>query len=685
MTKFSLQDKMCILISGALMLMMCSEAQQEFFPQLRNLTWDEARNHCQVCFKELVTPTPGNIQIIAKNLTSDSWIGLRKYLHPSSLPWSRWANGDPLTFQNWYPGWPVLKSHFPQTNCSCSEGQTPELFESTTESITNFSDLTTLEYMSSSMMFPNFTETEEDSCVVMLRFGPWVEKSCSELLPFICYDDRLSGRANVTDVTTSSATLTWLPVPGGISHYRVEVRGDVQLTEIHNPTSDLTSNLSSLTAGTRYSIQVFPVKCERDLNPQIATFYTKPDKVQNLTVAMVTETSVFLSWNKPSGHVDFYLVAVHGANSSTDTESSEVGDLIPGSSYTFTVLSGLHNSMLSEGSHITTFTKPHKVSNLSVSENTNTSLRLSWRPPEGNSTAFRVQARNDNNNELFDEVVQRDWTQTQQEKRVTRLPEGTKITLSVAVIANGTVEGDKVTIVNYTAPGPISHLYLETTDRSLTANWTGPAGNYSSFNITLKLEGQDVDATADVTEPVKEFVQLKTAAKYTVIVRSVSGHLQSPPVESSKFTKPLPPTSATVVSTSKTQLTFQWTGPDNAAAPRYLVNLNSSFWGHRQSFSLSNKTIHTFENLTSGTKYQFQVQTATDEVLSVPLIISSFTEAEERQISLSMLCSSSQPLLCAKDATEESVFSQLEAYYKNLLGDNVFWKLEKQESENTIS
>ncbi len=68
--------------------------------------------------------TPETIRIIAQNLTSDYWIGLRKNFSSTSnqtLSWSRWANGDPLTFQNWYPGWPVFKSPTPKKYCcSCS-------------------------------------------------------------------------------------------------------------------------------------------------------------------------------------------------------------------------------------------------------------------------------------------------------------------------------------------------------------------------------------------------------------------------------------------------------------------------------------------------------------------------------------------------------------------------------------
>ncbi|XP_034425247.1 receptor-type tyrosine-protein phosphatase H-like [Hippoglossus hippoglossus] len=591
MTKFSLQDKICSLVPWALMMMMMhgeAEPEFEFFLQPGHLTWNGARNHCQVCFKELVTVTDKNTQVIAQTLTSDSWIGLRKHLpptrnsNPSSMPWSHWANGDLLTYQNWYPGWPVLNSPGGET-----------------------------------------TEGRRDLCVATLSFGAWVEKNCSELLPYVCYDERSSGQVSVTAVTTSGATFTWQPVAGGISHYRVEVGGGIHLTA---NSTDLTYDLSNLTAGTRYSIQVFPVKCERTLNPQVVTFYTKPNKVPNLNVTMVTETSVSLSWNKPSGHVDFYQVEVHGVKRSETTEGSEVDGLTPGISHTFTVLSGLLNDPAwSEASHITTATKPSKVSNLSVSENTPNSLLLSWTPPEGNTTHFRVQAMNDINDKLFESVVGREWTHTRQEVRVTGLPVGTKITLSVVAIASGTVEADKVTIVDYTAPEPISNLILESTVDSLKATWSRPAGSYSSFNVTLRLDGRDVDTTADGTKPVKNFHWLKAGAKYTVIVRSVSGHLQSQPLEKSKFTLPRPSTGATVISTGRDRLTFQWTAPDNIGTPTYLVTLTSIFWDQHWSFNLVNISTHTFQNLTSGTRYTFQVRTVTDEAQSSPVTISHLT------------------------------------------------------------
>ncbi|KAG7495581.1 receptor-type tyrosine-protein phosphatase eta-like [Solea senegalensis] len=524
----------------------------------------------------------------------------------------------------------------------------------------------------------------EDSCVAMLSFGPWVEKSCSDLLTFICYEDRFFGHVNVTNVTCGGASLSWLPAPDGISHYRVEVTGDKQMTEIQ---TNLTTDLFNLTAGTLYSVQVIPVKCERDLNPQEVSFYTVPNKVRNLTLTNVKEKSVFLMWNKPAGNSDFYLIVVDDDknNRSNTEEGTEFDGLMPGSLYTFTVHTGVRDKItLSEGSSISTYTKPGKVANLSVTENTNISLLLSWMPPEGHSTSFFVQAVDDRNDQLFNREINYNSTQMQQQLKVTGLPMGSRITLSVTALVNGTLKGDKVTIVSYTAPGPISNLSLQTTHDSLSATWTPSPGNCSNFIVILQLDGENDTLIKRLTEPAVEVSSLKTAAKYTVLVSCVSGHLQSPQVQRSKFTLPSPPTDAKGVSANKSHITFQWKAPESAVrGTRYAVRISSSFWGHSWSGPLSDKTTYTFGNLKSGTNYTFEVRTVTDDAQSPPLTTSHFTESEEIEIGLSMMCSSTEPLLCANATTEESIILQLEAHFSQFLGNAISWNLKKQEREDT--
>ncbi len=86
--------------------------------------------------------------------------------------------------------------------------------------------------------------------------------------------ERFYGQIYVSDVNTSAANLSWTEGPGAenISHYRVEMTGDKNQTFIQ---TDLFEHIQNLTAGTLYRIQVFPVKCGRDLNPQNISFYTR--------------------------------------------------------------------------------------------------------------------------------------------------------------------------------------------------------------------------------------------------------------------------------------------------------------------------------------------------------------------------------------------------------------------------
>lgn len=204
----------------------------------------------QACYKDLVTLTPQNIQSVHRKLTSDCWVGLRKNFSSTTNSttmtwpgWTRWANGDPLVFQNWYPGWPVLKSSLPKSyccscSCTCPATPTPTMTgftEFTSSNMTSFTSVTDQSWTNSSGLnetnsapmttalpraaacdrspmlpdIPNIDENYiEDSCVAMLSFGAWVEKNCSELLPSICYEG----------TTHLKPLCGWLPLWFQISH-----------------------------------------------------------------------------------------------------------------------------------------------------------------------------------------------------------------------------------------------------------------------------------------------------------------------------------------------------------------------------------------------------------------------------------------------------------------------------------
>ncbi|CAK6952860.1 fibronectin [Scomber scombrus] len=681
MGKLSVQDKVGLIVCLALMLMY-SNAEQQYFTPNQTSSWNEARNHCQQCFTELVTLTHTNIRDIIQMVSSESWIGLRKNINSSSMAWSQWANGDPLIFQNWYPGYPDLNPSQPEKDCCGSTCPCPE---KTTYKMTTSTPVMTYNNTSSNYAIktntdstyatntktsshyaiktntdstyatnpntdstyatnpntdstyatnpntdstyatnPNTVSVKQEFCVATLSFGAWINTDCSKPLRFICYEDAVIANINVTEVTSNSVNFIWARPPGNISHYRIHLQSDTQeRTENHTDFDELMFGFDNLTDGTRYFVQVFPVRCGRDLQSQNATFYTPTFKVMNLTAINVTDTSVYLNWSEPNGKVDFYRINYRDQERDNSTVGIQIDNLIPGHNYTFTVRSGvrvgLDGATLSKSTLIIIHTKPGKVTNLKAYNNNVTSLMLSWDKPAGNYSNFIVTAVNDSNINMFNQ------TEDGSPTSVWGLQVGAKILLSVTALANiggSILKGEAVSLVSYTIPEPISNLVLEATHDNISARWDPPVGNYTAFRVELKLS-EKIIKTDNVTTLKTYFDQLKSGAKYTVIVKSLSGPLVSTPVHKSQLTRPEPPTNLSVNNKNKTYMSFKWNSPVNSEAAHYFVRVTSIFWGWEFNTTV-NTTRCEVGPLFSGTKYSLQVQTKAEN-LSTPVNITHTT------------------------------------------------------------
>ncbi|XP_024144309.1 receptor-type tyrosine-protein phosphatase eta isoform X2 [Oryzias melastigma] len=905
-------DKASLFMCCALLLTF-TVAEREYFFLPIPLTWDTARNHCQVCFKDLVTVTPENVLIIVKKINTDHWIGLRKQpsgnvtdnnnltntdinnltnivnnltniinrsnhsINPVNLAisysslanpvnslsnnanslsssagaltnnsiqlntsklidsifsnnsnsnitsnstdtlyeaWSFWANGDPVIFQNWYPGMPQMKSPIPNINCcSCSctcpakptsimtsfvpttDLTTTSRFwtteKTTTETLTTFAgntsfnesflnipvnatqDNTTNTNFTLNMTNPttattsttieralntidqsspnttvttnmqkstnqsewnttnnhttemddfsnttdktsyipttNYTTVEttairttfdalksltsspwttpqppieaacerspmeapflveinknyiEDPCVVILKSGLWVERRCSEILPFICYEDRFFGYTNVSNITSESANLTWQPGPGGISHYYIEITGDLDLKE---NVTDLTLELFSLTAGGNYSVQVFPVKCGRFLNPLNTSFYTIPYEVNDLRVENVTERSIFLSWSKPEGKASFYLVETENHKGrNVNTTDLEFDGLIPGTCYTFTVKSGVPTQWSNEA-NVTSCTKPSKVSNLKATDIQDTSLTVGWKQPEGKFTVYHVTVK-------FNQKEQNHYVNaTETNLILTDLQGGTRTTIEVAVLSNGLM-GDVVEIIEYTVPERVSKLELTAEQRTIAAKWKYTIDNNTTFIAELWESNKIQELTTKNT--TISFSGLKAATNYTVIVYVMKGSTKSPAERCSIFTLTVAPTNLKDIERTKNSITLKWTVPEEMKDAILLFRV-SSLWSKTYNEMAEKTDNHTFKNLISGTKYYFEVRAKAGDSISESQNYSAKTEPDKMDVSLSMLCSSAEPLHCEKETEKSSVLVEIEKMLKKKFSDDIYFE-----------
>ncbi|XP_056431706.1 receptor-type tyrosine-protein phosphatase eta-like isoform X2 [Gadus chalcogrammus] len=502
----------------------------------------------------------------------------------------------------------------------------------------------------------------------MHHFGPWVEEDCNTELPYICYDDRYYGIASV-DRDATTATLSWeTPTPSeNINSYRVEVQGGGSL----NVSVDSSPyQISNMTPGTKYEVRVFAVKCDRELNSQNISFITKPETPYNLTVENNTESSAALRWERPVGNLEKYCVRVETKPcEDADQEEAEVKGLTPGNNYTVYVLS-VTGDVESEKASITVLTRPSVVTDLNVSDITNSSLVLRW-VHEGSAQGYHVVVMDiQTKKELCNHSVKHPEKQVE----VHKLPPGTNVRLTVRTLY-GSLKGAAASIDSFIVPDPARNLVLTAGETTIEASWDAPNGSYNYFIVSVWLHNSTVNATHyNTTDLLLTLPMLYAAAQYEVTVTTHAGDLSSDPTVRRNYTQP--------VMAQDLKITFQgsngtltWTAPQTAPTTRFRVKYDGRFWNHLKDVNLTGgQTELTVGPLRPGTRYLFQVITVSGPMESEPADCTEYTPGSESEVTLSMMCSS-QGQDCEESDAKDEVLNKLREEFGVVL-DGVSWKLE---------
>ncbi|XP_048885745.1 receptor-type tyrosine-protein phosphatase eta [Brienomyrus brachyistius] len=668
---------------GLVLLVVCMGcwAERQYYLQGNASNWDDAREYCQLCFKDLASLTAENMALIASCLNGSYWVGLRKNLSV----WSVWSNGDPVTFQNWYPGWPappktkqvvINQTQFPPEipNNSCYIE-----IEDVCRNFTNYTKFYVYKEESEAPP-PVIQEVPiiEDTCVSVMSFGMWQDQNCSELKPYICYEDRFYGQATISNVTLNSSHLSWMAGPGNITNYRVQINGTFQNSSYDSyHTTSLDMPLTNLTPGMLYNVQVFPLKCSRDLNPENISFYTKPDQVLKLAVEEVQTSSVLLFWNRPVGGHSSYTVRVvnNSIVNSTTNESCWITGLLPGGFYEFAVYSEvLDKSIEGDPENISTYTRPSNVKNLHVTSNNETSIGLMWDRPDGNSSGFLVEVAQLSSNQSNSLNIS-GTTVT-----LNNLISGTQYQLSVfSLVPDPSLKGENATITTFTNPSPISSLTLNSNESAITASWTHNVGNVESYKLNISISNTTISSgELNTTQTQGTFYNLISAAQYNVTVYAEVGNgmFLSGPVSGVQYTLPVRPGPPNVTFVNGSFVTLTWPIPSqlNPEGTTFLVTYNSTFWKDWGSKTVGSNTT-SFDRLRSGTQYKFYVQTVAGKIRSDPVTVNVTTVPILKVLTIMLQCSSNETLFCETDTAKNATFKKLWAALNDNLQTQVQWTL----------
>ncbi|XP_062418961.1 receptor-type tyrosine-protein phosphatase eta [Pungitius pungitius] len=426
----------------------------------------------------------------------------------------------------------------------------------------------------------------------------------------------------VTDITTSSISLTWIEPKGNSSFYGVQWT-DGNVSRSNNVTTT-NITITNLTAGVQYEITVTAVTNEGRTEGQNTSVsqYTKPGEIRTPTVSTNT-SSISLQWTSPPGEVFKYRLewTSNGdmRNVCTHDNFAVLSELIPGTSYTISVIAVAGDNQTEGQAHrLTAVTKPEVVRNITVTDITTSSISLTWIEPKGNSSFYRVQWTDGN--------VSRSNNVTTTNITITNLTAGVQYEITVTAVTNeGRTEGQNTSVSQYTRPvKPENIMVTARGTNDLNISWTLRAGRVDHYLVTIS--GERLTYSNQTEATTFSFTDLNPGREFSIKVTAVAGFFNVTSNSSEFATVPTPP-GALNISQGTNVLDLEWKTPalmEGAPLISYYITYQPEGGKVQNKSSSSNATRLT--SLSSGTLHNITVETVGPQNLrSTPIRGSAFT------------------------------------------------------------
>nr|XP_023970152.1 collagen alpha-1(XII) chain isoform X1 [Chrysemys picta bellii] len=445
----------------------------------------------------------------------------------------------------------------------------------------------------------------------------------------------------ITDETTDSFKVGWMPAPGNVLRYRVAYRPVTgrERKQVTVPANERSTTLLNLTPDTRYEVYVIP---EYQSGPgNSLNGYAKTEEVlgtpRNLRVSDATISTMKLSWSAAPGKVQRYLVTytpVAGGDTKEvtirgDTTTTVLRDLEHGTRYALSVTalyaSGAGDALPGQGETLEARGSPR---NLRVSDATTSTMKLTWSAAPGKVEWYRITYTPVAGGEAQEVTIRGDTTTT-----VLRdLEQGTRYALSVtALYASG--PGDALPGQGETleARGSPRNLRVsDATTSTMKLSWSAAPGKVQRYRITYTpVAGGDTKegtTRGDSTTTVLRDLEQGTRYALSVTALYASGPGDALPGQGETLEDRGSPRDLFIRDITDTTMGLSWTAAPGAVR-RYRIVWKSLYDGQTGESTVPGNVINTeLENLQPETKYKISVIASYNSGDGAPLEGAATTE-----------------------------------------------------------
>uniref|UniRef100_A0A8C3II56 Collagen alpha-1(XII) chain n=1 Tax=Chrysemys picta bellii TaxID=8478 RepID=A0A8C3II56_CHRPI len=334
----------------------------------------------------------------------------------------------------------------------------------------------------------------------------------------------------ITDETTDSFKVGWMPAPGNVLRYRVAYRPVTgrERKQVTVPANERSTTLLNLTPDTRYEVYVIP---EYQSGPgNSLNGYAKTEEVlgtpRNLRVSDATISTMKLSWSAAPGKVQRYLVTytpVAGGDTKEvtirgDTTTTVLRDLEHGTRYALSVTalyaSGAGDALPGQGETLEDRGSPR---DLFIRDITDTTMGLSWTAAPGAVRRYRIVWKSLYDGQTGESTVPGNVINTELEN----LQPETKYKISVIASYNSgdgaPLEGAATTEVS---PNARRVRVDEETENSMRITWQPAPGKVVSYRVVYRpvSGGRQAVAKVPATSTTTVLKRLQPLTKYNISV-----------------------------------------------------------------------------------------------------------------------------------------------------------------------
>uniref|UniRef100_A0A672IQR9 Collagen alpha-1(XII) chain n=1 Tax=Salarias fasciatus TaxID=181472 RepID=A0A672IQR9_SALFA len=349
----------------------------------------------------------------------------------------------------------------------------------------------------------------------------------------------------VFDETISTMKLAWEAAPGNVVQYRIAFKpadgGERKEISVKGDTTQ--ALLKNLRPTTEYELFVSARYSSGLGDPLLGTGTTLEElgSPRDLVTNDVTDTSFGVSWTAAPGNVRQYRIRWKSLFSDETGEKSIPGDttatvldgLTPETRYQVSVYAGYGHG---EGQPLVGEETTDSEA-IVVSEETEKSMRVTWKPAPGNVLNYRVTYKPKAGGRQLAAKVPGGNTTTVL-RRLTALTTYEVTVLPVYRTGEGkTRQGEGTTLSPY--KGPRNLQTSEPTRTSFRVTWDPAPGDVKGYKVTFHPVGEDIDLGQLVVGPYDNTVvleELRAATKYMVNVFGMFDGGESMPLAGEEYT-----------------------------------------------------------------------------------------------------------------------------------------------------